>query len=1403
MSNYASNATITLSVNGKQAQNMLKQLQSEAAVLAQKIDKAATAGDKATMKKLQRELNSTNRAIRQIQTSAKNVDDVLRRLNTATPKELNSTLRTLKAQLNNIERGSSAWKAHVEKIRQVKEELRRVNSDLQESKSGFAKIGDFLKGNFVGIASIGAAVAGIKEFASQAVEAYTQISEAMANTRKYTGLSAEAVDELNKSFAQWDTRTSRETLNELAQEAGRLGYNTLDSVKEYVEAANIINVALDDLGEGATQEIAKLSDIFNIQDTLGTRDAMLAVGSTVNDLSQCCTASAPYIVEFTKRLAGVGSQAKMTIPEIMGLAATLDANGQKVEISSSALMRTIMKLFQKPAEIAQAVGMDVQTFTETVQRSTNEGLIMFLQRLNEIGSDDALAALSPLFKDLGMDGVGLSSTLSVLSGKIEMVKDMQAEANKAFAEGTSVINEYDVFNSTAQANIDKTKKSITDLSASLGEKLYPVSLAAYKTTEGLLYVVNAIADFFRDYWKALAVCLVSLAAYSVAVNLATIKTKIFAAAHATGAALMKAWNAVTLLASAAANLFTGNITKATTSFKAFSAAIKASPVGLATAAITAAVSALALLIVKLNSVKSAQEMVNDINKKASERYVEQKQKIDNLLSVAQNETASLDERRKAINALNEIIPNYNAQLDATTGKYKANKAALDKYLESLLKQYQIEGAREQIKELSKKKAQNLVDIQEAKETITSLNTETSNYYQSSAGRPQTTSVPSLPSAPTFQMGMSALKEGAQKRITTLTNKNKTLDSQINTIINAFGTEAIVDNSKGGGAKTCDECGTTLNADGSCPNPDCPKKHKKGGGGGGGNGKGSGSTTGKTNKFAAEEEWEKTQKAYARIARATGTLLDEQGKAVTDKWGNVFLFTEADYAERMNDIDVQYYKKLLEREDLTQQERLDFTAKYWEAVNKQTETNTQNSLDAQEEGYAEAKAITQQDYVDGRLSKEAYDAEMERLELDHLKTLASIGEAGTPKRLEAERKYNDKLIAIAMERRRKTEETERKTQEALAKVKDEYFGDTPAEQKAKYEHELDLLEQVYAAEIKAAGDNAEERLRIEEQFLKAQSILRKRYNQGDSEDSKNSYSEAINASVEWLNGDGGKALTGTINTLVSGMSSIFSQVSSMVQSEMEAETATVEKRYEKEISAAEGNSYKVKKLEKQKEKELAKIKADANRKMFAMQVIQAVAQVATNALNAYGSAAAIPVVGHVLAPIAAAMAVAAGALQVAAIKKQQQASEAQGYSEGGFTPDGDKDKAVGVVHAGEWVASQRLTKNPKTRPLLEALEYAQRNNTIGSLTAADVSKAITAPMILAGQASQPAATIINNVTNTASMPGLSEYAEVMDKLKSRLDEPLISITTLTGEIGITKAQSDYAKLIRNKTPKNKR
>ena len=86
MANYTSTANVILSVNGKQAQKMLSQLEKDARRLEKQIAKAATAGDKATLKKLQRELKSTQRMMDQLKGSSASVDSTLRRLDKATPK---------------------------------------------------------------------------------------------------------------------------------------------------------------------------------------------------------------------------------------------------------------------------------------------------------------------------------------------------------------------------------------------------------------------------------------------------------------------------------------------------------------------------------------------------------------------------------------------------------------------------------------------------------------------------------------------------------------------------------------------------------------------------------------------------------------------------------------------------------------------------------------------------------------------------------------------------------------------------------------------------------------------------------------------------------------------------------------------------------------------------------------------------------------------------------------------------------------------------------------------------------------------------------------------------------------------------------------------------------------------
>ncbi len=539
----------------------------------------------------------------------------------------------------------------------------------------------------------------------------------------------------------------------------------------------------------------------------------------------------------------------------------------------------------------------------------------------------------------------------------------------------------------------------------------------------------------------------------------------------------------------------------------------------------------------------------------------------------------------------------------------------------------------------------------------------------------------------------------------------------------------------------------------------------------------------TDRKNSPDDWKAKEEALNRIAYAKGEKDYEQ------------------YTARMDEINVQYWKKKMERSDVSAKDLLEAQAQYQEAMKKQEENATSASREREDKAYNAQLAELKQRYIDGLSDTKTYEDAVELAELEHLRKVVQLYKKGTKERLAAEKEYQNKVFA-------NQQKIIQRQQQVKQQLKEEYFGMNADERLTKYDSDMAALEQVYHAEVKAAGDNAAEKLRIEEAFEKAKLALRKKYAIDSIGVTKNGMEKANEKLANWLESDAGQAVTQSFSTVMSGMGEIFSGVSSLVQAELEKETAAINARYSAEISAAEGNNYKVAKLEKEKQAALAKAKNEANKKLFAMQVIQAVAQTAQNAISAYGSAAAIPVVGYIMAPIAAAMAIAAGMIQIAAIKKQQQASEAQGYAQGGFTPQGGVNEEVGVVHAGEWVASQKLLASPVARPLINALDYAQRTNTIGSLRADDVSRTIVGTGAVASPSPQPV--IIqaptDNVASAAlaqSAAVLSKYEETMSRLSQRLNEPFVTVNTVTGDTGIKQAQEEYDTLIRNKSPKSRR
>lgn len=135
--------------------------------------------------------------------------------------------------------------------------------------------------------------------------------------------------------------------------------------------------------------------------------------------------------------------------------------------------------------------------------------------------------------------------------------------------------------------------------------------------------------------------------------------------------------------------------------------------------------------------------------------------------------------------------------------------------------------------------------------------------------------------------------------------------------------------------------------------------------------------------------------------------------------------------------------------------------------------------------------------------------------------------------------------------------------------------------------------------------------------------------------------------------------------------------------------------------------------------------------------------------------------------------------------------------GGYTGDGQWDEPRGIVHAGEFVANRYAVQNPVVRPVLDLIDQAQKNNTIGNLTAGDVAQVISPSINV--KSSNPENII--SPDNDPRMTYMLQYMLVaIKKLNKKLEEPIFTYTKATGKMGVNEAQKLVEKMNQNASRK---
>lgn len=1395
--------------------SQLKLVKAELERIRQSEQKVVT-----LMQQYDKEIDRTNVDIKETKRQMQLVNNTMANLKTSSIRDLEYSIKALNQQMHGMERGTEQFKQMELKAKQLKAELQAVRAEGVAQESWIKRSADWFN-RMQGIAlGAVAAISGITFTVKKCVEEYAKMDDEMTNVRKYTGQAAEEVERMNEDFKKMDTRTPRQKLNQLAEDAGRLGITSTAAVEEFVDGADKINVALgDDLGDKAVSQIGKLAQMFGEDKTKGLRGAMLATGSAVNELAQNSSASAGYLVDFTARVAGVGKQAGFTQAQIMGLASVLDQNMQQDETAATAVQNLLAKMFQDSSKFAKIAGLNVKDFAKTLKEDANGALLQFLAAMRAKGG---FADLAPMFEEMKMDGSRATGVLTVLADKLDDIKTAQNLASEAYSEGTSVLNEFETQNESVQAQLDKASKKFLDLSIELGQKLYPAARYCISAASLGVRALSTLVDFVKDYWRILIVLTAAIVTYT-----AVSKAKLIAEKA------QMAWLNIMILREKAHLVLVGLKTSAlktmaivqmalTREIKLTTAAqmlwnkvLLANPITAVIAVVAGLTAAIVTLSKETSTAEQAQRDYNDAVTDANKQAAEEEASIMRLVSAIQSNTTAESDRKAALEELNgKLMREHLGNITEEAVRTGQATRQIQSYIDMMKKKIVIDG-------LQKKLAESIAKQAEDEDLLGEANNDNRGYWKRfwdrlnpfAGGKTQKLNFAADHKDQLLQ-SVEREKQYQQKLI----DKINELESQH---FEVYDPEPWRNN----GFNGKDNDGTIIKKQSTAGTHQASDKERK--------------ARAKAEKTAAAEarkreaEAKRKQKQAADSIKAeTSELMANNAKAYAEgkKTYQQFLDDRQNIQikgfaklKQLYGAESNEYKQLLDNQVTVVKQHDAAILKMNEQSIERERLQKEASIKAQ---YNDANsAIYQNDIaLDEAIYQNDADAMQKRLALynegseEWLDLKAEMEQASLDHQLQMQESYQNQLKEL----RQQFGKQDLQAQETMyLNGLDNLYKQGLIKEEEYQQMKLEITKQFAAQRAQIDADDhgaGSAQLKINDKS--SEMVNSARAAAGESQSTGNAtlggyfssqvenYQNTMEKLKELYGNDKqnhaaymqakGKITSDFLNDLIektavvyNGINGILSASSSYAQACSDLEQAKISKNYEKQIAAAGNNSKKKKKLEEKRDKELAAAKSKANKKAMKIEIAQAIASTAMSAINAYASAAAIPTIGWTLAPIAAGMATAAGMIQLAAIKKQHQA-EAAGYYEGGYTGGNRYRKEAGVVHEGEFVANHNAVNNSSIRPALDLIDRAQRSNTVGSLTADDITRSL-------GQGSSTVVAPVVNVNNdnTEVRQSLDGVNAAVSRLTQTLDDGIEVEVPISGRRGLHRRLQDYQRILNNK------
>src|SRR5699024_1823636 len=305
--------------------------------------------------------------------------------------------------------------------------------------------------------SFTAGITGVIFSMQRFIDFNNKISDAQSDVIKTTSMSRKEVDELSKSFANLNTRTSQMDLLVIAKEGGRLGLPK-EEIAEFVEYVNIPTVALADGFTGGEEEVAtmlgKLEFLFEETKDLCVAEAYSGIGSALNELAKNGISTEKNIAEFATRVGALPDALKPSIDASLALGAGFEESGIKAEVGSRAWGIVLRQATTNTEKFAEVMGWT----NEEVRNLLNEDPTEFMLQFADSIKGASATEIGEIFKHLGVNADAATKSIGALSSNTDRFRKLMEISKVGMEEATSMLDEYEIKNNNLAATYEKIAK---------------------------------------------------------------------------------------------------------------------------------------------------------------------------------------------------------------------------------------------------------------------------------------------------------------------------------------------------------------------------------------------------------------------------------------------------------------------------------------------------------------------------------------------------------------------------------------------------------------------------------------------------------------------------------------------------------------------------------------------------------------------------------------------------------------------------------------------------------------------------------------------------------------------------------------------------------------------------------